>query len=245
MKSLAAQAAAGLLLLCLAAPAWAQHRQTQQENRPPPSLPAPVAAANISSGASDSVRPADPIAPIDPSLEPQPPDVFAASLPRCWWARQVTTIRQAIVTYDCRVSARGVRARCELVRLAHLRMLLWRLRRACPAVPQHRPCACDCTLLRCVPPSDRPTAHPPAHACAQIRSPALDGAVEDMPVRNLTNTYLHGFAGSTSSLLSGLSPLVAPAQPLVGQVPVLEAEAGALGAQSVGVVAGPHAAVIC
>ncbi len=38
-----------------------------------------------------------------PDAPPKPPEQFAASLPRCWFARQAGTGNSAIITYDCRV----------------------------------------------------------------------------------------------------------------------------------------------
>lgn len=61
-----------------------------------------------------------------------------------------------------------------------------------------------------------------------MRSPQLDGAaVLDLPVRNLSSTFLQGFVGGATPLLAGLAPLLVPAQPLDGQVAALGALPGA------------------
>lgn len=36
-------------------------------------------------------------------MQPQAPEAFAASLPRCFLERQATLVGQSVVTYDCRV----------------------------------------------------------------------------------------------------------------------------------------------
>ncbi|KIY99652.1 hypothetical protein MNEG_8311 [Monoraphidium neglectum] len=109
-----------LLFLAAAGPVAAQ---------PQPAKPQPAAGAAAASGtdapatlgpppldtgqlvaqaaSSDALAVPEPDVPLS-LVGPQDPQAFAASLPRCWWARQATLVGQSLVTYDCRVRAPGL-----------------------------------------------------------------------------------------------------------------------------------------
>lgn len=140
----------------------------------------------------------------------QDPRQFAASLPRCWWARQATTVKQSLVVYDCRVRrararggrrARGAPAACARGSGGAARARARRRRGRAPrrgrgpgrragrlrsgqllGGPAATPMAPCCQPL----PHLRPSPFP----ATQVRAPGLDAAVAQLPVQTLPSSYI-------------------------------------------------------